>query len=131
MAKTPKIPAASRQPNPAAEDSAPAAPAVEITQDITASPEVVENLKAAVERIGNDVKPEIVPQGTEVTFAMPRVRVVAPAGPRRRAGISFGPVARDIAPEELGATHEEQEAAMKKLLADPMLSVSPIIDAQE
>lgn len=58
----------------------------------------------------------------------PRIRVTAPAGPRRRAGLSFGKTPRDLAMEELGETAEEQEAAFKLLLADPMLSVAPIGD---
>ncbi len=59
----------------------------------------------------------------------PRIRVTAPAGPRRRAGLSFDKTPRDLPMEELGETAEEQEAAIKLLLADPMLSVAPIDDA--
>lgn len=129
MAKTPKIPAGNEQSAPEGEENA--AAAVTMTQEVTATPEAVEALKAAAASIGTEIKPAVVPEGMEISFARPRFRVVAPAGPRRRAGISFGPVARDVAPEELGVTDEEREAAMKKLLADPMLSVSPIADAQE
>lgn len=64
----------------------------------------------------------------ETNFIEPAIRVAAPAGPRRRAGISFGPVARDVALHELGDTHEEQQAALRKLLDDPALSVSPVIE---
>ena len=57
-----------------------------------------------------------------------RIRVTAPAGPRRRAGQSFGKAPRDLTMAELGETFEEQEAVLKLLLADPLLSVAPIVE---
>lgn len=57
-----------------------------------------------------------------------RIRVTAPAGPRRRAGQSFDTAPRELTMAELGETAEEQEAAVKLLLADPMLSVAPIVE---
>lgn len=62
------------------------------------------------------------------TAGVPFIRVAAPVGARRRAGLSFTNVPRDVTREELGATQEEQEDALKKLFADPALSVSPVSD---
>jgi hypothetical protein len=59
----------------------------------------------------------------------PVLQVVAPAGPRRRAGLAFGKEPRQLTAADLGATDEEREARMKALLADPLLSVSPITPA--
>ena len=61
-------------------------------------------------------------------MARARIRVTAPAGPRRRAGLSFDKVARNVTLAELGETADEQEATIKLLLADPMLSVAPIVE---
>lgn len=54
------------------------------------------------------------------------IQVVAPGGPRRRAGLAFGPAPVVLTEEDLGATSEEREARLKALFGDPMLSVSPV-----
>lgn len=57
------------------------------------------------------------------------LRVTAAAGPRRRAGLSFGPTPTDLTPSDLGETKQQQSETVAILLADPMLSVSPIRDS--
>lgn len=64
--------------------------------------------------------------GEPATQARPVVRVTAPAGPRRRAGLSFGPTPRDLTEADFGDTPEARDERMNLLLADPMLSVTPI-----
>ncbi|MDM9647748.1 hypothetical protein [Rhizobium sp. S163] len=53
-----------------------------------------------------------------------KVVVTAPAGPRRRAGYSFGPIETALTKEELG---EKAEQLIEAWRADPMLKV----DARE
>lgn len=58
------------------------------------------------------------PAGDEQQLAYrPSVDIAAPGGPRRRAGIEFGPVARTIPIDEL--TEEQLQA----IDADPMLTI--------
>jgi hypothetical protein len=70
-------------------------------------------------------------EGATIEMGKARIRVTAPAGPRRRAGHSFDKAPRILLVEDMGDTPEEQEAAVKLLLADPMLSVSPDIEEGE
>jgi hypothetical protein len=49
--------------------------------------------------------------------------VSAPAGPRRRAGLSFGPEPREIRQDELGSTSEEIGKALDALRGDPLLKL--------
>lgn len=50
-----------------------------------------------------------------------RVLVVsAPAGPRRRAGLDFGPEPRDLREEDMG---DDPEATLDALRADPRLKI--------
>ena len=53
------------------------------------------------------------------------VSVVAPAGPRRRAGLQFGPVPINLTAAELGGTVEERDETMQLLQADPLLKLGP------
>lgn len=69
---------------------------------------------------------ELLHGGPEPELTGNRIRVIASSGRRRRAGFSFTSVPTDLDLAQLGQTAEEQEAAMKKLLQDPELSVSPV-----
>lgn len=69
---------------------------------------------------------ELLHGGPEPELTGNRIRVIAPGGRRRRAGFSFTSVPTDLDVAQLGQTAEEQEAAMKKLLQDRALSVSPV-----
>ncbi|MCO5083078.1 MAG: hypothetical protein M9955_15655 [Rhizobiaceae bacterium] len=57
-----------------------------------------------------------------------RVRIVAPQGARRRAGISFTSVPRELTFADLGDDVEAAQETLKILMADPHLSVSPVIE---
>ena len=52
------------------------------------------------------------------------IRVNAPSGPRRRAGLSFSPIPVDLKWSELGVDDEAREAAEKLLIDDPELAVA-------
>ncbi|MCO5059641.1 MAG: hypothetical protein M9905_17525 [Rhizobiaceae bacterium] len=67
----------------------------------------------------------------EIDLSLVRVRVTAPAGPRRRAGCSFDTVPRIVNLCDLGETAQEQRAALDRLMADPALSVAPVVDETE
>lgn len=76
-------------------------------------------------------KPETSPSDEAAgQLVSPRVRVVAPAGPRRRAGFSFGPAARILTVDDLGG-RDQAEETVKLLLDDPMLSVSLVMDLDD
>lgn len=77
---------------------------------------------------GADKAGPAAPPAGEIDLARQRIRVTAAGGPRRRAGISFDTAPRTVEMRELGETAEDQQAALEKLLADPMLSVTPLID---
>lgn len=90
---------------------------------------------------GSDETPTIAPTSTGETPAMApastaeissdnvlrpilahRVLVVsAPAGPRRRAGLEFGPEPRDLREEDMG---DDPEATFDALRADPRLKIN-------
>lgn len=57
-----------------------------------------------------------------------RVRVVAPLGARRRAGISFSSVPADLTMADLGEDMEAARKALEILMADPQLSVAPLVE---
>lgn len=94
---------------------------------VTSSVEVTAD--AAV-RDAEQPHPGAQPDTAPATDARPVVKVVAPAGPRRRAGLAFGPVVRELTEADLGETREERDERLKTLLADPMLSVSPVLPDQ-
>lgn len=48
-----------------------------------------------------------------------KVEILSPGGPRRRAGMDFGPTPTIVAVDEL------DEAAKRAIEADPMLTVRP------
>ncbi|CDZ32209.1 Hypothetical protein NGAL_HAMBI1145_09800 [Neorhizobium galegae bv. officinalis] len=64
------------------------------------------------------------PAGEETFSEMIAARKVlivsAPAGPRRRANLTFGPEPRELTEEDLGA---DPEATINALRADPMLKI--------
>ena len=70
----------------------------------------------------------------ETTFTVHRqvLIVTAAAGPRRRAGLSFSPVPRELHEEDLG---DNPEALIELLRADPYLKIDgryeEIADAEE
>jgi hypothetical protein len=57
-----------------------------------------------------------------------RIRVTAPAGPRRRAGFAFGKAPRVLTLADLG---DDWPKKMKHLQADPRLSIAPVVDEAE
>lgn len=76
--------------------------------------------------------PKTAPAADKTDFLDPmqmRLRVVAPLGARRRAGISFGAEPTDLTMADLGEDMEAAQETLKILMADPQLSVSPVIEA--
>ncbi|MEZ5782076.1 MAG: hypothetical protein R3D70_10670 [Rhizobiaceae bacterium] len=57
-----------------------------------------------------------------------KIRVTAPLGARRRAGLSFTDVPRDLTLADLGEDMETAQATLKLLSGDPQLSVAPVIE---
>lgn len=49
--------------------------------------------------------------------------ISAPGGPRRRAGLAFGPEARELVWEDFGDTDEAREQALDALRADPLIKI--------
>lgn len=57
---------------------------------------------------------------TELPHEVRVLVVTAPAGPRRRAGFAFGPVAVDLTEEQLG---DKPDEIVETLRADPFLKI--------
>lgn len=104
-----------------ADASVAAAPAENLEQNTPATAALRTEIEGVLDELWVNSKREI----TTDSITTLRIRVTAPSGHRRRAGISFGTVPRVIEMHELGATIEDQAIALKKLLSDPALSVSP------
>lgn len=81
-------------------------------------------LLAAVDELQGLPQPPL-PEPTPMMIAEQILIVSAPAGPRRRAGISFGPVPVELRSEDFG---NDPEATFNALRADPYLKIDVRFD---
>jgi len=130
MAKTPRTPATNDQQKPAAAAAHDSAAAKHAAQDTP--PEKAIGAPGAGDAgtaAAASLPPAEIVDGIDLSLV--RVRVTAPAGPRRRAGCSFDTAPRTVNLRDLGETTQEQQAALDRLMADPALSVVPVVDETE
>lgn len=78
-----------------------------------------EALEKAVSAISDEPLPPL-PEPTPMMVAEQVLIVSAPAGPRRRANMSFGPVPRELRWEELGP---DPKGTLEALRLDPMIKI--------